>query len=98
MSKFKTIFWIVIPQAFRRALPGCGNEVIYLIKYSSLAYIITCIELTGEARAVATKTFRFTEAFMVVGMYYLALVTVATWILDKLEQRLYIPGFGRSKK
>ncbi len=98
MSKFQTIFWIVIPQAFRRALPGCGNEVIYLIKYSSLAYIITCIELTGEARAIATKTFRFTEAFMVVGMYYLALVTIATWLLDKLEQRLYIPGFGRSKK
>lgn len=42
-TKLQTILWVVIPQAARRALPGCGNEIIYLIKYSSLAYIITCI-------------------------------------------------------
>ncbi|MCT4533731.1 amino acid ABC transporter permease [Halodesulfovibrio sp.] len=94
MSKIQTVLWIVVPQAFRRALPGCGNEVIYLIKYSSLAYIITCIELTGEARGIAAHTFRFTEAFMVVGAYYLFLVTIAGWLLKKFEQRLYIPGFG----
>lgn len=98
MSKTQAIIWIVIPQAFRRALPGCGNEVIYLIKYSSLAYLITCIELTGEARAVAAKTFRFTEAFMMVALYYLALVSAATWFLHWLEERLYIPGFGQGKK
>jgi polar amino acid transport system permease protein len=94
MSKIQTVLWIVVPQAFRRALPGCGNEVIYLIKYSSLAYIITCIELTGEARGIAAHTLRFTEAFMVVGAYYLFLVTIAGWLLKKFEQRLYIPGFG----
>ena len=97
MSKLQTVLWIVIPQAFRRALPGCGNEVIYLIKYSSLAYIITCIELTGEARGIAAQTFRFTESFMVVGAYYLFLVTVASYILKKFEERLYIPGFGAGK-
>jgi polar amino acid transport system permease protein len=47
-STFKTMCNIIVPQAVRRALPGCGNEIIYLIKYSSLAYIITCIELTGD--------------------------------------------------
>lgn len=97
MSRVQTVLWIVIPQAFRRALPGCGNEVIYLIKYSSLAYIITCIELTGEARGIAAQTFRFTESFMVVGAYYLFLVTVASYILKKFEERLYIPGFGAGK-
>lgn len=49
-TKLQTILWVVIPQAARRALPGCGNEIIYLIKYSSLAYIITCIELTGRGQ------------------------------------------------
>ena len=97
MSKVQTILWIVVPQAFRRALPGCGNEIIYLIKYSSLAYIITCIELTGEARAIAAQTFRFTEAFMIVGAYYLFLVTIAGWLLKKFEQKLHIPGFGAVK-
>lgn len=94
MSKFQAIINIIIPQAFRRALPGCGNEIIYLIKYSSLAYIVSCIELTGEARAIAAQSFRFTEAFTVVACYYLTLVTIATWILKKTEKKLAIPGFG----
>jgi len=59
---------IIIPQAFRRALPGCGNEVIYLIKYSSLAYMITCIELTGEGKVIASETFKYTEVFLIVGL------------------------------
>ncbi len=93
-STFRTLVWIIIPQAFRRALPGCGNEIVYLIKYSSLAYVVTCFELTGQAKIVASETFRFSEVFMVVGVYYLALVTVASWGLRRLEKRLEIPGFG----
>lgn len=94
-SSTGSIFWIVLPQAMRRALPGCGNEIIYLIKYSSLAYIITCIEITGQARDVATTYFRFTESFFVAGLYYLALVSIAGIALGKLEKKLYIPGFGK---
>lgn len=93
-STFSTLVWIIIPQAFRRALPGCGNEIVYLIKYSSLAYVITCFELTGQAKIVASESFRFSEVFMVVGVYYLALVSVASFLLQRLERRLAIPGFG----
>lgn len=95
-STAATLRSIIIPQAFRRALPGCGNEIIYLIKYSSLAYIITFIELTGEAKILATRYFEFTEVFLVVGAYYLVLVSLATWGLRTLERRLHIPGFGRT--
>lgn len=95
-SNFKTVFWVIIPQAMRRALPGCGNEIIYMIKYSSLAYIVTCLELTGEGKIIATEYFRFTEVFMVIGFYYLFLVSIAKIILRKIEQRLYFPGFGHS--
>lgn len=97
MSRLQTVTWIVVPQAFRRALPGCGNEIIYLIKYSSLAYLISCMEVTGEARAIAAKTFRFAEVFMVLALYYLFLVSIATWLLKRVEDALYIPGFGRQK-
>lgn len=93
-TSLQTIIWIVIPQAARRALPGCGNEIIYLIKYSSLAYLVTCLELMGEGKVVASDTFRFTEVFLVVGFYYLAMVTAATWILNALERHYHIPGFG----
>ena len=91
--KVRMIFSIMLPQAFRRALPGCGNELIYLIKYSSLAYMITCIELTGEGKIIASETFRYLEIFLIVGIVYLFLTSIATWGLHRLEHRLRLPGF-----
>ena len=93
-TTWQTIAHIIIPQAVRRAIHGCGNEIIYLIKYSSLAYVVTCMELTGEGKTIATEYFRFTEVFAVIGLYYLALVSLAIFLLKKIERRLYIPGFG----
>ena len=93
-THWQTVAWIVIPQAARRALPGCGNEIIYLIKYSSLAYLVTCMELMGEGKVVASDTFRFTEVFLAVGAYYLVMVTLATLLLRWLEKHYRIPGFG----
>lgn len=95
LTKFQSIFWIIVPQAMRKALPGCGNEVIYLIKYSSLAYIVTFMELTGEGKTLATEYFRFTEVFAVIGLYYLALVSMAIFALKKIEKAVHIPGFGK---
>ena len=96
-TPIQTIIWIIIPQAARRALPGCGNEIIYLIKYSSLAYLVTCMELMGEGKVVASDTFRFFEVFFVVGLYYLAMVTVAQLLLNYLEKKARIPGFHQGR-
>lgn len=93
-TAFQAIFWIIVPQAVRRAIHGCGNEIVYLIKYSSLAFIVTCIELTGEGKTIATEYFRFTEVFAIIGLYYLGLVSLAIFFLKKIEQRLHVPGFG----
>jgi polar amino acid transport system permease protein len=81
-SKIRMIFSIILPQALRRALPGCGNEIIYLIKYSSLAYMITCIELTGQGK---------------IGACYLVMTSVASIILGRVEERLRIPGFEHQR-
>lgn len=97
MTKMQTLLWVVIPQAARRALPGCGNEIIYLIKYSSLAYVITCLELTGEAKILVSRTFRPMEIYLAAGIYYLLLVSLATWVLHRLESKYAIPGFGRTE-
>jgi polar amino acid transport system permease protein len=94
-SRFQSILWIIIPQALRKALPGCGNEIIYLIKYSSLAYVVTCMELTGEGKTLATEYFRFTEVFAIIGLYYLVLVSLAIFALKKIEKAIHIPGFGK---
>jgi polar amino acid transport system permease protein len=92
-TKFQMLASVILPQALRRALPGCGNEIIYLIKYSSLAYMITCIELTGEAKILASHTFKYTEVFLILGAFYLVLVSIANWFLHLLEDRLSLPGF-----
>lgn len=98
MTPFQTVVHVVLPQAVRRALPGCGNEIIYLIKYSSLASIITVNELTGAGREIAKATWRNIEVFSVVGLYYLLIVTVATWGLREFENRTSIPGFNKARE
>jgi polar amino acid transport system permease protein len=94
MNKFKAILFIILPQALRRAIPGCSNEIIYLVKYSSLAYMVTCIELTGAGKIIASRYFEYTEVFMVVGAIYLLMVSVVTKALNRLEKKLEIPGLG----
>ena len=98
MTKIQAILHVVIPQAFRRALPGVSNEFIYLIKYSSLAYVVTVIEMTGAAKIIATEYFAYFEAFAAVGIFYLILVSFATIALGKLEKKLAIPGVSGSKQ
>ena len=96
-SKMQTILSILLPQAIRRALPGSGNELIYLIKYSSLAYMVTCIELTGQGKILANFYFKYLEIFMIVGAVYLVLVSIATWGLNTIEDFVAVPGFDRPK-
>lgn len=87
---------VAVPQALRRALPGCGNEIIYLIKYSSLAYLLTFIELTGTAKELTARTWHYTEIYFAAGMYYLLMTTLATMLLRWIERRTHIPGFGEA--
>ncbi|MDR2945620.1 MAG: amino acid ABC transporter permease [Candidatus Adiutrix sp.] len=95
LTRAQTFRTIVIPQALRRAWPGCGNEIVYLIKYSSLAMLLSAKELTSVAKAMADYEFRYTETFFAAGLYYLFLVSVAAWIMRRLEKHYAIPGFGR---
>lgn len=92
MSRFKAILYIILPQALRRAIPGCSNEIVYLVKYSSLAFMVTLVELTGAGKIIATRYFRYTEVFLVVGIIYLLVVSIVTKFLNILEKKLRVPG------
>jgi polar amino acid transport system permease protein len=96
MTRAQAIKNVILPQALRRAIPGLSNEFIYLIKYSSLAYMITVVELSGAGKNVATKYFIYTETFMVVGIVYLVLVTITTVAVSILEKRVAVPGMNRA--
>lgn len=91
MTLGQTVRSVILPQVVRKALPGCSNEIVYLIKYSSLAYLVTLVDLTGQGRLIAYASFRFLETFFIVGLIYLALVAIASSALRAVERRLRIP-------
>lgn len=92
IGRWKAIIFIVLPQALRKAIPPCSNEITYLIKYSSLAYMVTVAELMTEAKVLASRYFMPIEVFIIAGIIYWVLVTVATYLIDKFEKKMEIPG------
>ncbi len=92
MKSGQAVRSIILPQVLRKAIPGCSNEIIYLIKYSSLAYLVTVVELMGQGRLIAYETFRFFEVFLIVGFVYLFLVTFAVRLSQALEKKVHVPG------
>ncbi|MBV0901650.1 amino acid ABC transporter permease [Haloarcula salina] len=96
LSKVEGIRHVVLPQGLRYAIPGWSNELVYLIKYSSLASFITVRELFEQADAIASETYRYTELFVLAGLLYLALVVSASLLMDAVERYVAIPGLGTS--
>ncbi|SEQ95816.1 octopine/nopaline transport system permease protein [Faunimonas pinastri] len=85
MSRLLTFRRIVLPLAVRQALPAYGNEFISMVKATSLASIITLMEITGVAAKLISETYRVTEVFVVAGALYLLLNVVLTRILAAIE-------------
>jgi len=98
LSKLETIYHVVLPQGLRYAIPSWTNEFVYLIKYSSLAGFITVPELYYRTNQVASETFRYTLIFVVTGMTYLALVLTASKLMERVEDRVSIPGLGAERE
>ena len=92
MKQNQAIRYIVLPQMFRLVMPSWSNELIYLLKYSSMAYMIQAPEIMSQGRLIASRNFRTFEVFIVIALIYLILVLVLSKILDIMERRLSIPG------
>ena len=97
MSTTKSIRNIILPQGLRMAIPAWSNEVIYLLKYTSLAYIIQVNELFKVSTLIASDTARYLETFIIIAIIYLANATVFTEIIDRIENKVRIPGLGAEK-
>ncbi|MBD9647425.1 ABC transporter permease [Ensifer sp. PDNC004] len=78
---------IVMPQALRQALPGYGNEMISMVKATSLASIITLMEITGVAAKLISESYRVIEVFVVAGLIYLAINFALTRLVALAEYR-----------
>lgn len=79
---------VIFPIAIRQALPAYGNEVILMVKATSLASTITIMEMTGIANTIMAETYRPMEAFIVAGSFYLILNFIMTRLIQFIEWRL----------
>jgi len=78
-------FKIILPCAFRQALPAYGNEIILMVKATSLVSLTTYMEMTGIARSIMYKTFAPVEAFIAAGSIYLFLNFLVVQLIKFLE-------------
>lgn len=79
---------IVLPLAIRQALPAYGNEIISMVKATSLASIVTLMEVSGISYAIISETYRALEVFLCAGVIYLAINFLLTRAVAWLEYRL----------
>ena len=79
---------IMLPVAMRQALPGYGNEIISMVKATSVTSLITLMEISGLAAKMISETYRVVEIFIVAGLIYLAINLVLTQLIQWLDHRL----------
>lgn len=87
MPKAMMVRRIVLPGAFRRALPAYGNEVIFMLHGSALAGVITIVDLFGAAKIVNSRYFVPFESFIAAGIFYLCLTFLIVWGFKQWEKR-----------
>lgn len=83
---------IVLPQAVRNMLPALGNDLISLMKDTSLVSVMAVREVTQMARLYSGSTFRFREGFFILVIIYVVLTLILSLILRWYERRIAIPG------
>ncbi|NCB51227.1 MAG: amino acid ABC transporter permease [Clostridia bacterium] len=90
MTKWKVMRRIILPQAFKRAVPALSNQFIIALKDSSLASTIAVPELLLKAKQIGSSTFRYMELLAVAGVYYLIMTTILTILANAIERRLNV--------
>ncbi len=88
LTRFQVARLITFPIAFRISLPAYGNEIVGMIKASSLASTVTLLEVTGMARRMVSETFAPYEIFVVAGLIYLLLTSIAVKATRLIEVHL----------
>ena len=88
LTYVQTMWYIIIPQAFKNVLPALGNEFITLLKDTSLITVIGGKEMTYAAKAVIAKTYQGLFPLFGIALMYLLLVMLFSKLLGVLERRL----------
>jgi polar amino acid transport system permease protein len=90
MSRLQTLVFILVPQTIRRVIPPLTNELITLVKSSSLLSAIAALELTHAGQLIIARTFAPVEIYAAVAVMYLMLVSVLSRASTLLERRVFV--------
>lgn len=88
MSYTTTMIRIVIPQAIKNSLPSLGNELIALVKDTSVAGFIAVFDLTQAFQLIGSSSYAYIFPYIVLAIFYLVIVLALTLIIKLVERRL----------
>jgi len=90
MSRFQTLVFILVPQTVRRVIPPLTNELITVVKSSSLLSAIAALELTHAGQLIIARTFAPFEIYATVALIYLVMVGLLSRVSTLLERRVFV--------
>jgi len=88
MSRARTWWAVIIPQALRSTVPSLGNYVIAMFKDTPFLMAITVVEMVRAAQLFGGATYRYTEAFVLAGVIFLIASYPTSLLIGRLEKRL----------
>ena len=96
MSRWQKLTRITLPRAFGIMIPAYSNEVIFMLKGSSLAMTIALMDITGIAKTISARTYTIFELYFAAGLIYLVLSWVILLTFRLIEKRMnrhanYVP-------
>jgi len=92
LSYTDTMRFVILPQAIKRILPALGNQLIYMLKMSSLVSVIGMQELTRKANELVVTEYRPLEIYTILVLEYLVLILLVSAVVRWLERRMNSNG------
>ncbi len=92
ISNFQAMRYIILPQAFKRALPTLVGEMIALVKDSSLVSVISITDLTKVGKEIVANTFSPFETWIVIALVYLTITSTLSYIGHRIEKNMAASG------
>ena len=93
-TRFKSYTHIVFPLAFRVCLPALNNNLVNLLKTTTLAYGIAVPEMMYTANQIWSDNVNVSEMMIVLFVFYVGLVSVLVYGMNRWERKMKIPGYG----
>jgi arginine/ornithine transport system permease protein len=91
MSSWQRLRRVVLPLALRRSIPAYSNEVVMMLHGTSLASVVTLVDITGAARDVNARFYLPFESFLAAALLYLFLTFISVGLFRQAERRWLEP-------